>query len=65
MRVRSGFAVKAFKLTSDNNYRRVYRNALEQGVLPERYLQLQLVTDQVCGMTDGYACRVHQEVLGG
>ena len=30
---------------------------------PLWYLQLQLVCDQVCGMTDTYAVRIHGELL--
>lgn len=41
------------------NYVRVYRQAEE---LPLWYRQLQLVCDHVCGMTDSYAMRLHQEL---
>ncbi len=30
--------------------------------LPSEYQRLQLVADQVCGMTDSYACQLHREL---
>lgn len=59
----NGMALRAFRLISDN-YRRVFRKSLGNGCSAS-YARLQLVTDQVCGMTDSYACRVHAEILGG
>jgi dGTPase len=43
------------------NYVRVYRQSGELG-LPLWYRQVQLVCDQVCGMTDSYAIRVHSDL---
>jgi dGTPase len=62
--VRSGMARRAFGLISPN-YRRIFAIEAKRGAHPIDYLRLQLVTDQVCGMTDGYACRLHQEIYGG
>ncbi|MBX9402699.1 dNTP triphosphohydrolase [Lysobacter sp. BMK333-48F3] len=45
------------------NYVRVYRQSEDLG-LPCWYRQVQLVCDQVCGMTDSYAIRVHCDLRG-
>lgn len=60
---RRGMARRAYSLISEN-----YRLAFEASwgdSLPDDYKRLQLVTDQVCGMTDSYACRLHEEIRGG
>ena len=62
---RRTMARRAFGLISAN-YKRAFvlaANNCPPEMLP--YLRLQLVTDQVCGMTDGYACRMHQDLYGG
>ena len=59
----NGIPLRTFRLISDN-YRRVFAKSATNG-RSQAYSRLQLVTDQVCGMTDGYACRIHSEVLGG
>lgn len=43
------------------NYIRVYRQS-EDVELPLWYRQVQLVCDQVCGMTDSYAVRMHADL---
>jgi dGTPase len=43
------------------NYARVYFESEDLGV-PLWYRQVQLVCDQVCGMTDSYAVRIHEEL---
>ncbi|TYT24965.1 dNTP triphosphohydrolase [Luteimonas viscosa] len=43
------------------NYIRAYRQSADLG-LPLWYRQVQLVCDQVCGMTDSYAVRVHADL---
>ena len=43
------------------NYIRVYRQSGDLG-LPTWYRQIQLVSDQVCGMSDSHALRVHDEL---
>jgi dGTP triphosphohydrolase len=55
---------KLFLLVSDN-YRDVFQHRLRKSPpeVPEMYVRLQLVTDQVAGMTDAYACRLHKELL--
>jgi dGTPase len=45
------------------NYRDVFCHSMEtKGKIPERYHRYQLVTDYVCGMTDTFAKRLHQEL---
>ena len=58
------FPGKTLRLMSQN-YRRVYRHARETNHLPEQYCRMQLLTDYVCGMTDSFACRVHQKLTRG
>ncbi|MGZ3457112.1 MAG: dGTP triphosphohydrolase [Archangium sp.] len=58
------FEGKIYNLLS-NNYRTVFENARADGKLPERYHQLQLVTDYVCGMTDTFACNLHSQITNG
>ena len=41
------------------NYFRAFWQANEEEKMPTWYLELQLVCDQVCGMTDSYAMRLH------
>ena len=59
----SKFAGKAAALFSPN-YRQVFQHSLTEG-LPKQYYQFQLVTDQVCGMTDSFAKRLHAELFNG
>jgi dGTPase len=61
---RGGFAGKAFDLIS-GNYREVFKKALADGKLPERYCRLQLVTDQIAGMTDSFATSLHKRLMNG
>lgn len=44
------------------NYLRIYKDGCANKSFPEWYLRLQLVCDMVCGMTDSYALRVHEEL---
>ncbi len=66
-----GFPGKAASLIS-SNYRRIYNEepkipfgALGMKGLPERYCRLQLVTDQIAGMTDSFAITLHQRLMNG
>ncbi len=61
---RKGFEGKAFSLIS-SNYRKVFQAALEERKLPERYYRLQLVTDQIAGMTDHFAIITHKRLMNG
>lgn len=61
---KTGFAGKAYSLIS-SNYRKVFENALKKGNLPEQYCRLQLVTDQIAGMTDTFAMRLHKRLMNG
>ena len=61
---KKGFEGKAFSLIS-SNYKKVFSKALEEQKLPERYCRLQLVTDQIAGMTDTYAIILHKRLMNG
>ncbi len=55
---------KMMALVSDN-YKAVYKHfAKGKSPTEKLYLRLLLVTDTVCGMTDGYAKRLYQELKG-
>lgn len=58
------YAGKLFLLISPN-YRKVFQNRFRLDQEPKLYLRLQLVTDQIAGMTDTYACRLHKELFNG
>ena len=58
------FEGKLYSLMS-GNYRAVCKHALKHGTLPEKYYKLQLVTDYICGMTDGFACDLHRRLTNG
>ena len=49
------------------NYRSFFEKRLltSSQVGEQLYAGLQLLTDQVCNMTDGYACRLHRELNNG
>lgn len=63
------FDGKIGRLFSENYLRVFYYSVLENKKLtdkmPENYLRLQLVTDQVCGMTDTFAKTLHSELFNG
>lgn len=55
---------KMISLLSDN-YKAIYHHFAEGKSEAEKlYLRLLLVTDTVCGMTDSYAKRLYQELMG-
>ena len=58
------FAGKAYSLIS-SNYRRVFEKALNDGQLPESYCRLQMVADQIAGMTDSFASTLHARLTNG
>ncbi len=60
----STFAGKAAALIS-SNYRRIFQTTLAEGLLPEDYCRLQLVTDYISGMTDSFAKNLHAELFNG
>lgn len=61
---RQGMAERAFDLISEN-YVRVFRRAVKEEPELIDYHRLQLIADQVCGMTDSYACGLHADLCGG
>jgi len=61
------FAKKSFELIS-RNYREVCEGHVENaqhGTIPADYYRMQLITDQVCGMTDSFAVTLHRELMNG
>ena len=63
----TGFDAKIYHLASPN-YRFVFEEALKKTGgerKAELYVKLQLVTDQVCGMTDTYARDLYRELTNG
>jgi dGTPase len=55
---------KILSLMSEN-YRTVFEQAKRNKALPEQYCQMQLVTDYICGMTDGFARTLHRQLKNG
>lgn len=64
--VQSEFGGRIKQLISPN-YRHVYEKNLASPArkLPEAYFRMQLVADQVAGMTDSYAVSLHRELTNG
>jgi dGTPase len=58
------FPAKIFDLISIN-YRQAFARGVREGKLPERYHRLQLVSDQIAGMTDTHACNLHRQIMNG
>jgi len=61
------FGKKAYDLIS-RNYREVCKdhvNLATQCGVPADYYRMQLITDQVCGMTDTFAVTLHRELMNG
>lgn len=54
---------KLYLLISEN-YRELFQQRLAAGD-DEAYCAVQLVTDYVAGMTDGFACKLHQDLMNG
>ena len=55
------FAKKIMDLVS-KNYLTVFCDSVNE---PENYCRFQLLTDYICGMTDGFAKRLHAELKNG
>ena len=55
------FPGKILRLIS-KNYQLALARAIKDRHLPEQYCRLQLVTDQVSGMTDTFACTLHRQL---
>jgi dGTPase len=61
------FARRSYELIS-RNYRNVCEGHVEEsaeGTIPADYYRMQLITDQVCGMTDTFAVTLHRELTNG
>ena len=61
---KKGFARKIFDLTS-RNYSVVYEKAIKDKKFPEKYCNMQLMMDYICGMTDTFACTLHKRLTNG
>jgi dGTPase len=55
---------KIYNLISEN-YRRVFEKRLRDDPLNQKYYKAQLVTDYIAGMTDPFACRLHNDLTNG
>jgi len=58
------YAGKLYLLIAES-YRQLFERRLNADPDNGTYLGLQLVTDYVSGMTDGFACRLHEELVNG
>lgn len=58
------YAGKLYLLIAES-YRQLFEKRLVENPNDGTYLGLQLVTDYVAGMTDGFACRLHEELING
>ncbi len=62
-----GFAGKVYRQIS-SNYRQIFENGVTECSrlnIPPQYLRMQLVTDQISGMTDSFATTLHRELKNG
>lgn len=60
-----GFPKRVYQLISEN-YRRIFEHRMAEAKqlnIPTDYLRMQLITDQVAGMTDSFACAIHRELM--
>jgi dGTPase len=51
-------------LLISGNYRELFEQRLKAGE-DQVYCAVQLVTDYIAGMTDGFACKLHQDLMNG
>jgi dGTPase len=58
------YAGKLYLLIA-GSYRALFERRIEAAPDDAVYAGLQLVTDYVSGMTDGYACRLHKDLMNG
>ena len=56
------YAGKLYLLIA-GSYRGLFERRIEADPENAVYAALQLVTDYVSGMTDGYACRLHRDLV--
>lgn len=63
---RNEFGERVFRLISPN-YRHIFKKNMEDPnrTIPEEYFRLQLITDQIAGMTDTFAVSLHRELING
>jgi dGTPase len=61
------FDDKIYKQIS-SNYRRIFEHNMTQSKaqgIPEQYFRMQLITDQISGMTDSFAVSLHRALTNG
>jgi dGTPase len=69
--VESGKELKGFNKKIYNqisgNYRRIFEGNLakQNDPIPKQYFRMQLITDQISGMTDSFAAKLHRELTNG
>jgi len=61
-----GFSRKIYDQIS-NNYCRIFEGNIKggEGGIPQKYFRMQLITDQISGMTDSFAVKLHRELKNG
>ncbi len=62
-----GFNEKVYKQIS-SNYRQIFEHNIagSQALgIPDQYFRLQLITDQISGMTDSFAVLLHRALKNG
>ena len=62
-----GFNKKVYSQIS-SNYRQIFERNMaksEQLAIPVQYFRMQLITDQISGMTDSFAVNLHRELKNG
>jgi dGTPase len=60
----ASYGQKIYLLIAES-YRALFEKRFAANPNDGKYLGLQLVTDYVSGMTDGYACRLHEDLING
>ncbi len=61
-----GFNRKIYDQIS-SNYRRIFEGNMKEGegAISPKYFRMQLITDQISGMTDSFAVKLHRELKNG
>jgi len=62
-----GFHKKIYDQIS-RNYRRIFESDMTrpgEPAIPLQYFRMQLITDQISGMTDSFAVKLHRELKNG
>lgn len=62
-----GFDKRIYNQIS-GNYRQIFQSNLDKNgdhAIPRQYFRMQLITDQVSGMTDSFAAKLHRDLKNG